>query len=265
MLFIGERINGMFKGVRKAIQERDKKAIQELAHEQMEHGAACLDVNVGPAAADAREAMEWLVMTIQEAGEFPLAIDSPKPEVLEAGLRLCRAKPMINSTTADPGKMEVLLALAKKYGASVIGLCMDAKGVPADVDGRVELAATIFATAVQEHGLPPGDVYLDPLILPVNVTQDTPWKVLESIKTIRSLDEPPPHVIIGLSNVSQKCSNRELINRTYLAMAMGAGLDAVICDVLDRDLVNTAVTARILLNRDIYCDSFLEAYRSCAK
>jgi len=261
MLLIGERLNGMFKAVRKAIQEKDKKAIQDLAVRQMEAGADYLDVNVGPAAADAKAAMEWLVNSIQEAGEFPLAIDSPKADVIETGLRLCKAKPIINSTTAEPEKMEKLLPLAKQFNAGIIGLTMDAKGVPGDVPGRVELAAMILASAVHEHGIPIEDVYIDPLILPVNVTQDTPTKVLEAISQIRQLDVPAPHVLLGLSNVSQKCNQRELINRTYLVMSMAHGLDAAIVDVFDKDLMDAAITARLLLNQDIYCDSFLEAYR----
>ena len=92
MHFIGERINGMFKGVRNAIQSKDKKVIQDLAIRQMEAGANMLDVNVGPASADPRGAMEWLVNTIQEVGNFPLAIDSPKMDVIESGLKLCKAK-----------------------------------------------------------------------------------------------------------------------------------------------------------------------------
>lgn len=260
MLFIGERINGMFKAVRLAIQEKNKKVIQDLAVRQMEAGANMLDVNVGPASADPKGAMEWLVNTIQEVGSFPLSIDSPKVDVIERGLSLCKAKSLINSTTAEPEKMESLLTLAKKFNASIIGLTMDAKGVPGDVNGRVELAAMILASAT-EMGIPGADIYIDPLILPVNVTQDTPPRVLEAIRQIRTLDVPSPHVMLGLSNVSQKCTHRELINRTFLVMAMTQGLDSAIVDVFDRDLMDAAITTRLLMNQDIYCDSFLEAYR----
>lgn len=261
MLVIGERINGMFKNVREAVANRDRKIIKELARRQMAAGADFLDVNVGPSAPDPVSAMEWLVETIQEEASFPLSLDSPKPEVLEAGLKLCRGQALINSTTAEAARLETLLPLAKKYRAKIIGLTMNEKGIPSEVAGRVELALQILASAM-EHELPLEDVYLDPLILPAGVAQDTAPKVLEAIGEIRRLADPAPHVILGLSNVSQRCKNRDLINRTYLTMAMALGLDAAILDVLDERLMESVSTAQMLLNRDIYCDSFLEAFRS---
>ncbi len=259
MLFIGERLNGMFRAVKKAIEERDKKAILEIAEKQMENGAHYLDINVGPVAAGA-EAMEWMVNTVQEIGDVKLSIDSAKVNIIEAGLKLCKNRPILNSITADDEKISSLLPIAKKFGAQVIALTMDDKGVPSTAEGRTELAAMILAAA-QEYGFSTEDIYLDPLILPVNVAQDCPLQVLKAIAMIRELDVPSPKTILGLSNVSQKCASRELINRTFLAMAMYCGLDAAILDTNDTELVNTAITSRMLLNKDIYCDSYLSAFR----
>lgn len=260
MLIIGERINGMFKKVAEAIRNNDKKIIQEIALRQVEYGADMLDVNVGPSAAEPVSAMEWLVKTIQEVTDVPLSIDSAKPEVIEAGLKLAGKKPMINSTTAEIAKLNAFLPLAKKFGASIIGLTMDEKGVPGDASRRTELALQILASAM-EHEIEPDDIYIDPLILPVNVAQDQCSKVLECIGECRLLSEPAPHIILGLSNVSQKCRNRELINRTYLVMAMARGLDSAILDPSDNELQNALITAELLLNKDIYCDSFLDAWK----
>ena len=260
MLLIGEKINGMFKNVREAVQNRDSRVIKDLALRQMKAGADYLDVNVGPSAPDPVTAMEWLVNAIQEAGDFPLALDSPKPEVIKAGLKLCKAKPLINSTTAEAAKLETLLPLAEEYRAKIIGLAMDEKGIPAEISARLELALQILASAT-EHDIPLDDIYIDPLILPVGVAQDTAPKVLEAISEIRKLSEPSPHLILGLSNVSQRCLNRDLINRTYLVMAMAVGLDAAILDVFDDELMESVSTAQMLLNRDIYCESFVEAFR----
>lgn len=260
MLVIGERINGMFKDVGKAIAARDKTVIQKLAADQVAAGAGMLDVNVGPAAADAVSAMQWLVETIQEATDIPLALDSTKAAAIEAGLKLAKKKALINSTTAAQKRLDVLLPLAKQYGAGLIGLTMGEKGIPRDKNERSEFAAQIVS-ACMEAGIDLQDVYLDPIILPVNVAQPQAKEVLESIREFSLLSDPPPKTVVGLSNVSQGTDERSLINRTFLVMAIGAGLDAAIIDPLDKELMDEMITAGLILNKNIYCVSFLTAYR----
>jgi 5-methyltetrahydrofolate corrinoid/iron sulfur protein methyltransferase len=260
VLIIGELLNGMYQDVRKAIQARDTQAIQDLARRQTQAGANVLDVNTGPASAKPLEAMQWLVDTIQEAVDTPLAIDSTKPDVIEAALKMLKAPGMINSTTADPDKLNTLLPLAREYSARIIGLTMDKSGVPRDKDKRLEHAATIISTAM-EHGVDLESIYIDPIVLPVNVVQPQAPLVLEAISEFSMISDPPPKTVVGLSNVSQGSAVRPLINRIYLVMAIANGLDAAIVDPLDTDLVDAAITAELLLNKHIYCDSFLQAYR----
>jgi len=259
MLVIGERINGMFKDVGKAIASKDKATIQDLAKKQVAGGADILDVNVGPAAADAKDAMKWLVETIQEVTDLPLALDSTKADVIEEGLKLAKKKAIINSTTAAKEKLDILLPMAKKYNAGLIGLTME-KGIPRDRNERSQYAAQIVSSCV-EAGIDTQDVYLDPIILPVNVAQPQAQEVLESIREFRLLSDPPPKTVVGLSNVSQGTDKRALINRIFLVMAIAQGLDAAIVDPMDRDLMDAIITADLLLNKHIYCDSFLDAYR----
>ncbi len=260
MLVIGELINGMFKNVAKAIANKDKAVIQKLAKEQLAAGAGMLDVNVGPAAADAAGAMKWLVETIQEATDAPLALDSTKPEVIAEGLKLCQKKAMINSTTSDKAKLDSLLPLAKQHQASLIALTMGKSGIPRDRHERSEHAAQIVS-ACMEAGIDLQDVYLDPIILPVNVAQAQEIEVLEAIREFKLLSDPPPKTVVGLSNISQGTQQRPLINRTFLIMAITNGLDAAIADPLDKDLIDGVVTAELILNRHIYCASYLDAYR----
>jgi len=261
VLIIGERINGMFKAVGQAIQDHDPGVIQKLARDQVAAGANYLDVNVGPAAADALEAMVWLIEAIQEATDAPLAIDSPKVEVIEAGLGACKNSAMINSTDARPAKLQPLMALAKEHDCPLIGLTMDDRGIPGDAAGRAEMAMQICAGAL-DVGVPTDRLYLDPLILPINCAQEGALEVLEAIRQCKLLCDPPPKTILGLSNVSQGSKYRELINRTYLIMALTAGLDAAIADVFDTELVNGMITAEMLLNKNIYCDDYIKAYMS---
>lgn len=260
MLVIGELINGMFKDVGKAIANKDKAVIQKKALDQTQAGAGMLDVNVGPAVADAASAMKWLVETIQEVVDTPLALDSTKPAVIEEGLKLVKKKAMINSTTADKEKLDLFLPMAKQYNASLIGLTMGKSGIPRDRNERSQFAAEIVS-ACMEAGINLADLYLDPIILPVNVTQAQVQEVLESIREFKILSDPPPKTVVGLSNVSQGTEKRSLINRTFLVMGVACGLDAAIADPLDKELMDGLITAELLLNKHIYCASFLDAYR----
>lgn len=269
MLLIAEHINGMFTNVKQAIAEKDKKVIQDLAKQQTDAGAAYLDVNVGTAAADQEGAMQWLVETIQETCSTPLCLDSQKPAVIAAGLKVINAQNglILNSTPlnkkSDEEIFDKYIEMANQAGpkASIIALTMDKNGVPQDVDTRVAIAAEIVSKAM-EKGFNAQRLFIDPIILPVKVpnAQVQPGNILTAMDQIQYLSDPPPHMTIGLSNLSQGAAERSLINRTFLAMAISRGLDSAIVDVLDKDLVNIVATAEMLMNKQIYSDSFLKVY-----
>ncbi len=260
MFIIGELINGMYQNIGKAIKDKDKPAIQECALKQIKAGADALDINCGPASKDPVTDIKWLVETVQEVTDKPLALDSSKPGVIESGLKVIKNKAIINSTTADQQKLDILIPLAKQYGAKLIGLTISTKGVPQTKDQRLELAAMIISSA-SDKGFPPQDLYIDPIVLPVNVAQAQMPDIIESIHEFKIVCEPPVNTIVGLSNVSQGTQARNLINRTFLVMAVTRGLDAAILDPLDRELMDAAITAELILNKQIYCDSYLDAYR----
>ncbi|MFZ5800235.1 MAG: dihydropteroate synthase [Candidatus Omnitrophota bacterium] len=260
MFIVGELLNGMYKEVGRAIQAKDKATIQQLALEQVKSGADALDLNCGPISKDQVSDMRWLVETVQEVVQISLCLDSTKPQAIEAALKLCAKKAVINSASADKEKLGILLPMALKYKARLIGLTLDKKGVPQDKERRVELAALI-AAACQDAGFPLEDLFLDPIVLPVNVAQPQAKNVLDAIREFKLLAEPAPKTIVGLSNVSQGTCSRSLINRTFLTMATAAGLDAAILDPLDRELMDSLITAELVLNKQIYCDAYLEAYR----
>jgi 5-methyltetrahydrofolate corrinoid/iron sulfur protein methyltransferase len=264
VILIGERINGMFKDIRRAVRTRDPGPVHEWAVKQTRAGADYLDVNVGPASDDPVSAMRWLVETTQEVTDVPLCLDSTNYDAIEAGLELCKVPAMINSCPADRPKVERVFPMAVRYRAKLIGLTMDAKGIPKDADARSALAMELVAAA-DEFGLPLEDLFIDPLILPVNVAQDHAVEVLNTIRNVKMMSYPPPKTVLGLSNVSQKAVDRPLINRTYLVMAMEAGLDAAIVDVDDEELMNAVATARILLNQEIYADSYLKVFKGRGK
>jgi 5-methyltetrahydrofolate corrinoid/iron sulfur protein methyltransferase len=258
MFIIGERINGMFRAVARAISERDAAAIADLARRQVEAGAHALDINTGPTEGDPVDVMRWLVETVQDAVDVPLSIDTPKLPVLEAGLRAARRPPIINSTTGAQDRLDSLLPLAVEHNASVIGLSIDERGIPRNAEARAEIALTIVANAMAA-GLPTDRLLLDPIVLPVSAAQDQCAAALAACGLFRSLSEPPPRLIVGLSNVSQGTVHRPLINRTYMVMAMAMGVEAAILDPFDRDLMDAVRTAGILLNKEIYAENFLES------
>ena len=260
MFIIGELINGMYTDVGKAIKDKNKSVIQDLAKRQVEAGAKALDINCGPASADPQSAMKWLVESAQEVVDVSLCLDSTKANVIEAGLSVAKQKAIINSSTADKEKLDILIPMAKKYNAKLIGLTLDKKGVPQDKDRRMELACTVITTC-QEQGFPIEDLFIDPVVMPVNVAQLQQRSILESIAEFKLLSDPAPKIVVGLSNVSQGTKNRSIINRNFIVMAIFQGLDAAILDPLDKDLVDAAITAELILNKHIFCDSFLTAYR----
>jgi len=259
MFVIGERINGMFKEVRKGIEKKDKGIIQNVAKRQLDAGADALDINVGPAKGKALDNMVWLVEAVQEVTDAPLCIDTPKFDVTKAGLEACKNPRIINSTKATEEALERYSALAVETKSQLIALTIDATGVPGDADGRVMMGATIV-TKCMEAGMNVPDVIIDPVILPVNVAPKGPVAVMEAIRQLKMLSDPPPKFVIGLSNVSQSCRETHVINRIYLAMAISAGLDAAIMDATDKDLMAAGITAELLLEKQIYCDDYINAY-----
>ncbi len=271
MILIAERINGMFKDVKQAIADKDKKVIQQLAIKQTDAGATYLDVNVGTAAADQEGTMQWLVETIQQTCATPLCLDSQKLAVIAAGLKVVNAENglILNSTPLnkkdDNEILDKFIEMAEKAGqkVSIIALTMDKNGVPQDTDTRVAIAAEMVSKAI-EKGFDTQRLFIDPIVLPVKVpnAQVQPGNILSAMEQIKFLSDPAPHITVGLSNISQGATERSMINRIFLAMAMSHGLDSAIADVLDQDLMNVVATSDILTNKQIYSDLFLKVYSS---
>jgi 5-methyltetrahydrofolate corrinoid/iron sulfur protein methyltransferase len=238
MYIIGENIQILSSKIKAAIADRDSTYIRELARAQVEHGADRLDLNIGPRKRDGIEVMEWILEEVyDEVGGVPVALDTTNAAAIEAGLKKCKElgiDPMINSTSADPDRLNTTMPLAAEYGAKIIALAMD-KNIPATADGRVGLAMEILVPKAEELGMPIEHVYLDPLVLTVNGCQEHGPETLNAIRSFKMLWDPSPMTTVGLSNISNSVphENRSLLNRTYLVMLMAAGLDSAIADPLD--------------------------------
>jgi len=243
MEVIGENIHIISKEIREAVENRDKSLIQSLAKKQVEGGAKYLDLNIGPRKKDGVEVMQWMVETVREVTESPICLDTTNATAIEAGLKLLPKdpKPIINSTNANPERMQVLMPLAAQYDAYLICLTLRATGLPATADERAEIAATDLMMAAMEYGLPMENIIFDPLAMTVNGTQSHGPEVIKACQVMKQLNDPPFITTCGLSNVSNSCPEevRPILNRVYAAMLAGAGMDWPIADAFDSELRKT--------------------------
>jgi len=249
MIGIGECIQIIAQKVRTAVEERDKGFLQDLAKSQLDKGAQMLDLNIGPQRKAGAEIMDWLVNTVQEVVDIPLSLDSTNAEAIEAGIKVCKQKPLINSTNADPTRMSVMLPMAASHNCNIIALTLRATGLPVSADARIEILTEDIIPALEQYGLAPDKVFLDPLAMTVNGCQEHAPEVVKAVRVFSQISDPPFHTTCGLSNVSNGAPPevRPILNRIYLVMLMGAGLDSAILDPLDDELMQAI---RILESRD---------------
>jgi 5-methyltetrahydrofolate--homocysteine methyltransferase len=257
--FIGERINPTArKKLAQDIKEGRMQMVVDEARKQVETGAAILDVNMGVPGIDEAMAMREAVVAVQAAVDVPLALDSTSAQAIEEGLQAFVGRPLINSTTGEDKQLEIILPLARKYGAAVLGLCLDQNGIPERAEDRVEIARKIFEQA-REYGLREEDIYIDCLVKTASAEQS---QVIETLKALRMLkEELAVGTVLGVSNVSHGLPARELLNSTYLAMAWAAGLDLPIMNPFDSRMMETTRAAAVLLNRDLNSLDFIEKYK----
>lgn len=259
MLIVGERINASRKAVRAALERLDAEAIGREVRLQADAGAHYIDANGGTFPGREPELLAWLVDTVQRTTDLPLCLDSSDPAALAAALPRAKTRPpMINSITLD--RFDAVLPLLREFGAKVVALCQ-ADGGPADTAQRkFEIAARLIGR-LNDAGIAPGDIYVDPLVFPVATDSGAGAAAIAAIARIMQ-SFPGVHAICGLTNVSHGLPARKLLNRSFLVAAMSAGLDAVILDPSDRDLMASLLAANALLGRDEYCLELLKAYRA---
>jgi 5-methyltetrahydrofolate corrinoid/iron sulfur protein methyltransferase len=294
MYLTGENLNVMSKKLGPAMKNREAAPIQKMAEQETQAGVDYIDVNLGPARKGGAELMEWMVKTIQEVTDFPLFLDTSNVQAIEAGLKVykpMKGKAVINSIMARQERMDALIPLAAKYNAGMVALLWGPEGMPRDTDERAMHASQLYMTAT-ELGIPPEDIWIDPIITPVNVQQEQLIHCMEFYKLQEDLT-PGCRSTNGLSNVSNGAPEhlRAILNQTFLMMLIHCGVQGAIVDAFDTDLqdiargkrqgivdlvgkvmdgetidmsklskeeVDYVKTARVLLGRSLYSDSWLE-------
>ena len=255
---IGERINPTGKKrFQQALREGDIDYIVLRGVEQQDAGADILDVNVGLPGLDEPEMMRRTVRALQAAVDLPLQIDSSDPRAIEAGLRACCGKAVVNSVNGKAEVLETVLPLCKKYGAAVVGLCMDENGIPQDWRGRVAIARRILDAALA-HGVAKEDVFIDCLTLTVSAQQEQAVETLRAVRAVK--EELGLHTVLGVSNISFGLPARETITRSFLTQAMYAGLDLPIVNPNQSAMMDAVAAFRVLSGQDRDSEAYIRRF-----
>ncbi len=257
---IGERINTSRKLVQAAVADRDADYIINDVHSQEAAGAHYIDVNAGARIGRETEDMQWLIQTIQPEVNLPLCLDSPDPAVLEMAYGLVKSPPMVNSISLEKDRFDTMMPFLEGKTCEIIALCMDDAGMPSSSDDIVKRALTLIKE-LEAIGLPPESVYIDPLVQPISTDNTKGTMVLDAVRAIKA-EYPTVHITGGLSNISYGLPQRRIINRTFVALMMTAGMDSAIIDPLDAAIMATIKTADMLLGNDMYCAEYLKGVRA---
>jgi 5-methyltetrahydrofolate corrinoid/iron sulfur protein methyltransferase len=236
MYIIGENIHIISEKVKEALAARDREFFMDLAVKQVEAGAKAIDINLGPRKKDWAEVFPWIVETVETVVDVPLSIDTTNVDGMEAALKtIKKAQPILNSTSAEPERLEKVPLLAKNYNAKIIALTMGTSGIPVEADARVNIAVETLIPRLMEIGFNMDDLIIDPLVLTTSGCQQYCPHLIEAVRMLQYAWDPAPNISVGLSNVSNAVpnENRPLINRTYLAMLMGVGLKMMIANPFD--------------------------------
>ena len=255
---VGERINPTGKKrFQQALREQDMNYILEQAVSQAEAGAQILDVNVGAPGVDEPALMEQVVKALQSVVSLPLQLDSSHADALERGLRVYNGKPIVNSVNGEPEVLEKVLPLCKKYGAAVVGLAIDKKGIQPGAEDRVAIAHRIKEAALAA-GIPQEDLYIDCLTLTASAQQKDVLATVEALHTCKT--ELGVRTILGVSNISFGLPCRTYLNTTFLTMAMYAGLDLAIMNPSSEEMMAAVYAYNVLTNRDPQSTRYIERY-----
>ena len=255
---IGERINPTGKKrLQQALRENDIDYLIARGIEQQDAGADILDVNVGLPGIDEPDMMVRVVKALQGVTDLPLQLDSSNPAAIEAGLRAVSGKAIVNSVNGKREVLDAILPLCKKYGAAVIGLCMDENGIPADWQGRVNIARRILDAALK-HGIAREDVYIDCLTLTVSAQQEQARETLRALRFVK--EELGLHTVLGVSNISFGLPARENITVSFLTQALYAGLDLPIVNPNQEAIMNAVASWRVLSGEDAGSRAYIDRF-----
>jgi 5-methyltetrahydrofolate--homocysteine methyltransferase len=256
-IIIGERINPTGKKkLAEALKNGDLSIVKREAIEQVAAGATILDCNVNSPGVDDVKLLPEAIKLIQATVDVPICIDSPNSDALEAGLKVYKGKPLVNSVSGEKAKLERVLPLIKEYGCAVIGLAQDDNGIPKTADRRVAVAYKIVEAATK-IGIPKENIVIDVMTYAIGAEPKAAVDVLAALRQIRA--ELGLNMTMGASNISFGMPDRPVLNDTWMAMVIEAGATALITDAAK--VMSTVLSADLILGRDRFARRYLEGYR----
>lgn len=261
MIVVGELINASRKPIRPAIEAQDAETIKKIAVDQLEAGANFIDVNAGVFVGKEADYLTWLVKIAQEATDgAPCCIDSPDPKAIEKALSVHKGVAMINSISLEKDRYDALMPLIAGTKLKVVALCMSDAGMPETTDDRLAIADKLINGLVKNN-IPLDNIYVDPLVQPVSTKDTFGVEFLESVEKIMTTYKGV-HTMCGLSNISYGLPLRKLLNQSFAVMAIARGLDGLIINPLDKQMMANIVAAEAIAGRDSYCAEYLGAFRA---
>ncbi len=257
---IGERINPTGRGAfAEELLAGHLDRVREDAARQVEAGAPVLDVNAGVPGADEVDLLVRMVKAVMEATDAPLCIDSATDAALEAALDVYEGKALVNSVTGEHGRLERVLPLVKRHGAAVIGMANDERGISMVPEERLRAARKIVERAA-DHGIPPEDVVIDPLVMSVGADGTAPSVALETMRLVR--DELGCNLTCGASNVSFGMPGRAALSAAFLGLARYVGLTSAIANPLTPEIRTSVLATDVLLGVDPYAMAWIKTMRA---
>lgn len=260
MFIVGELINASRKPIKAAIEAQDAAAIKKVAVDQFEAGANYIDVNAGIFVHKEAEYLKWLVEIVQEAADAPCCIDSPDPKAIEIALAAHKGVAMINSISLEKERYDGILPLIAGTKHKIVALCMSDEGMPESSDARLAVADKLINSLVKNN-IPLDNIYVDPLVQPVSTKDEFGIEFLEAVARIMTTYKGV-HTMCGLSNISYGLPLRKLLNQSFAVMAIDRGLDGLIINPLDKQMMANIIAAETIAGRDSYCANYLTAYRA---
>lgn len=259
MIIIGEKINGSIPSMAKAIAERNADHIRNTAKKQADAGADFIDVCASVSPDTELETLKWLIGLVQEATDTPISVDSPNPKVFAEAMRICKKPGLINSVSMEGNKIEQVFPLIADTEWQCVTLLCDDTGIPKSAEQRLGVFKEILKKA-EAYKIDPGRLYVDPVVEMLASSEDGIAKIIRTITEVKKIC-PPIHITSGASNISFQLPLRKFINRSFIVLCMGFGMDSAIIDPTSQDMLGLVYAAEALLGKDEMCMEYISAYR----
>ena len=259
MIIIGEKINGSIPGTASAIAEKNDKYIRGLVKKQAACRADYLDICASVTPEKELETLKWLVDIVQEETDIPICLDSPNAGIFNEAVGFCKKPGIINSVSLEGDKIDLIFPVIAETEWNVIALLCDNSGIPNDAAQRINIFREILDRA-KAYNIAPSRIFVDPVVEMLCTSEDGIAKVIDTIKAVREIC-PGVHITSGASNISFNLPIRKFINRGFIILCMGAGMDSAIIDPANKDMLGLLYATEALLGKDEMCMEYIGAYR----